>query len=95
MPIAMGCGHTFCAGCILPWYFMNVFTCCEWWHEVPFCPLCRYPCPVPPVTHGPYLQAPCPLFYNAAIDQAIDFYMALCPEFIETPEFIDYIGRRK
>lgn len=39
--LSAGCGHTFCAQCILKWYFVSMHTCCGTWHDPVTCPLCR------------------------------------------------------
>lgn len=35
------CGHTFCALCILKWFFSRLHPPCGGWHESVDCPLCR------------------------------------------------------
>ena len=35
------CGHTFCAICILKWFFARLHRGCGGWHESVKCPLCR------------------------------------------------------
>jgi hypothetical protein len=35
------CGHTFCAVCLLKWFFSNLHDECGWWHGNLECPLCR------------------------------------------------------
>ncbi|KAH7927315.1 hypothetical protein BV22DRAFT_1007244 [Leucogyrophana mollusca] len=35
------CGHTFCATCILKWFFSRVHRACANWHEAVDCPMCR------------------------------------------------------
>ncbi|KAL4065911.1 hypothetical protein J3A83DRAFT_4432066, partial [Scleroderma citrinum] len=37
------CGHTFCAICILKWFFSRLHRVCGGWHEAVDCPLCRSP----------------------------------------------------
>lgn len=38
---SVNCGHTFCAICILKWYFAKLHRSCGSWHESVKCPLCR------------------------------------------------------
>lgn len=35
------CGHTFCALCILKWFFSRLHNACGSWHESVDCPICR------------------------------------------------------
>ncbi|KAF9461205.1 hypothetical protein BDZ94DRAFT_1264236 [Collybia nuda] len=35
------CGHTFCAICILKWFFSRLHRACGGWHESVDCPMCR------------------------------------------------------
>jgi len=35
------CGHTFCALCILKWFFSRLHRPCGGWHESVDCPICR------------------------------------------------------
>ncbi|KAL0577907.1 hypothetical protein V5O48_004071 [Marasmius crinis-equi] len=35
------CGHTFCALCILKWFFSRLHKQCGGWHESVDCPICR------------------------------------------------------
>jgi len=35
------CGHTFCAICILRWFFARLHLGCGRWHEPVDCPICR------------------------------------------------------
>ncbi|KAG1770742.1 hypothetical protein EDD22DRAFT_865770, partial [Suillus occidentalis] len=35
------CGHTFCATCILKWFFSRLHRACATWHEPVDCPICR------------------------------------------------------
>lgn len=42
------CGHTFCATCILKWFFSRMHKGCGGWHEAVDCPLCRSPLPHTP-----------------------------------------------
>jgi hypothetical protein len=37
------CGHTFCAICILKWFFTRLHRNCGRWHEAVECPICRSP----------------------------------------------------
>lgn len=42
------CGHTFCATCILKWFFSRLHKGCGGWHEAVDCPLCRSALPHTP-----------------------------------------------
>ncbi|KZT27930.1 hypothetical protein NEOLEDRAFT_1060052 [Neolentinus lepideus HHB14362 ss-1] len=46
------CGHTFCAECILKWFFSGMHRACGTWHASLDCPICRstltHPRPTPP-----------------------------------------------
>lgn len=35
------CGHTFCAICVLKWFFSRLHRVCGGWHEAVDCPICR------------------------------------------------------
>ncbi|KAG2757053.1 hypothetical protein P692DRAFT_20825006 [Suillus brevipes Sb2] len=35
------CGHSFCATCILKWFFSRLHRVCASWHEPVDCPICR------------------------------------------------------
>ncbi len=43
-PFSLGpaqCGHSFCAMCILKWFFSRLHRACGGWHEPVDCPICR------------------------------------------------------
>ncbi|KAF8159518.1 hypothetical protein B0H34DRAFT_673876 [Crassisporium funariophilum] len=42
------CGHTFCALCILKWFFSRLHRACGGWHESVDCPICRCPLIITP-----------------------------------------------
>ncbi|KLO11058.1 hypothetical protein SCHPADRAFT_999187 [Schizopora paradoxa] len=42
-PISGNCGHSFCAMCLLKWYFSRLHDDCGSWHERVACPFCRAP----------------------------------------------------
>jgi len=46
--IPRNCGHTFCATCILKWFFSRLHKGCGGWHEAVDCPLCRSALPHTP-----------------------------------------------
>ncbi|KAI9464247.1 hypothetical protein HD554DRAFT_1286347 [Boletus coccyginus] len=46
--IPSNCGHTFCATCILKWFFSRLHKECGSWHEAVDCPLCRSALPHTP-----------------------------------------------
>ncbi|KIY53356.1 hypothetical protein FISHEDRAFT_19104, partial [Fistulina hepatica ATCC 64428] len=35
------CGHSFCAQCLLKWFFSRLHKGCGNWHESVDCPICR------------------------------------------------------
>ncbi|KAI0091625.1 hypothetical protein BDY19DRAFT_991313 [Irpex rosettiformis] len=39
------CGHSYCALCLLKWFFTHLHTDCGTWHDNLQCPLCRTPLP--------------------------------------------------
>ncbi|GBE86659.1 hypothetical protein BKA93DRAFT_769336 [Sparassis latifolia] len=41
------CGHSYCAVCILKWFFSHLHYECGSWHEILECPLCRTSLPMP------------------------------------------------
>jgi len=42
-PTSANCGHSFCAICILKWFFSRLHRACGSWHENVACPFCRTP----------------------------------------------------
>ncbi|PSS36943.1 hypothetical protein PHLCEN_2v1219 [Hermanssonia centrifuga] len=64
-----GCGHSFCAMCILQWFFSGLHRGCGGWHEDPMCPLCRAVLPVPGNIES------CPFTPNRLADEIIQQYL--------------------
>ncbi|KAI0064007.1 hypothetical protein BV25DRAFT_1837185 [Artomyces pyxidatus] len=65
--VAYRCGHSFCALCLLKWYFSRLHGCGQW-HDPVDCPLCRAPAPSPLVTDEPRPDWTCPFLPNRALD---------------------------
>jgi len=42
-PTSVDCGHSFCAICLLKWFFSRLHRACGSWHESVACPFCRTP----------------------------------------------------
>ncbi|KAF5350284.1 hypothetical protein D9758_007800 [Tetrapyrgos nigripes] len=57
------CGHTFCALCILKWFFSRCHSLCGGWHESVDCPLCRSLLVITP-EHTPRLDVTFPFVPN-------------------------------
>ncbi|THV05543.1 hypothetical protein K435DRAFT_773718 [Dendrothele bispora CBS 962.96] len=57
------CGHTFCALCILKWFFSRCHSLCGGWHESVDCPLCRSLLVITP-DHTPRLDVTFPFVPN-------------------------------
>ncbi|KAG9313024.1 hypothetical protein JVU11DRAFT_6463 [Chiua virens] len=64
------CGHTFCAACILKWFFSRLHKGCGGWHEAVDCPLCRSSLPYTP-ERTPRSASSFPFAPNRAADTAI------------------------
>ncbi|PCH36205.1 hypothetical protein WOLCODRAFT_166745 [Wolfiporia cocos MD-104 SS10] len=64
------CGHTFCALCIMKWYFSRLCPDCCTWHEDLECPLCRTPIAAPKVVPADG-NTPCPFAPNRMVDGAV------------------------
>lgn len=72
-PYAMtprNCGHTFCATCILKWFFSRLHKGCGGWHEAVDCPLCRTALPHTP-ERTPRYNSSFPFTPNRTADTAI------------------------
>lgn len=63
------CGHTFCATCILKWFFSHLHRSCGDWHDMVQCPMCR--CPFSTPDHQPRSEYTFPFMPNRALDSAI------------------------
>ncbi|KZT10182.1 uncharacterized protein LAESUDRAFT_756366 [Laetiporus sulphureus 93-53] len=64
------CGHTFCALCILKWFFTHLHDDCGGWHFALECPLCRTVLPVPPEV-APRPMYTCPFSLNRLADTVL------------------------
>ena len=64
------CGHSFCAVCILKWYFTQLHRDCGSWHDPLQCPLCRTELPDVPAD-PPRPGFTCPFAPNRLADEAI------------------------
>ncbi|KAG6910022.1 hypothetical protein DXG01_013746 [Tephrocybe rancida] len=69
------CGHTFCALCILKWFFSRLHYQCGAWHEPVHCPMCRTVLVITP-DRTPRLETTFPFVPNRAV-------AALCESLIE------------
>ncbi|KAH9941981.1 hypothetical protein B0H21DRAFT_542082 [Amylocystis lapponica] len=69
------CGHTFCALCILKWFFSHLHYECGNWHEILECPLCRAHLPFPlhpdQMDVLPRPAATCPFTPNRLADKVL------------------------
>ncbi|KAF8555988.1 hypothetical protein OG21DRAFT_1409967 [Imleria badia] len=68
--IPRNCGHTFCATCILKWFFSRLHKGCGGWHEAVDCPLCRSALPHTP-ERTPRSTSCFPFTPNRTADMAI------------------------
>ncbi|KAF9240698.1 hypothetical protein BU15DRAFT_45688 [Melanogaster broomeanus] len=68
--IPRNCGHTFCATCILKWFFSRLHRGCGGWHEAVDCPLCRSALPYTP-DKTPRAEFSFPFTPNRTADIAI------------------------
>jgi hypothetical protein len=64
------CGHTFCATCILKWFFSRLHRVCGSWHEPVDCPMCRSALFYTP-DNVPRPESSFPFTPNRAADNAI------------------------
>lgn len=64
------CGHTFCATCILKWFFSRLHRVCGSWHEPVDCPMCRTALFYTP-DNVPRPESSFPFTPNRAADNAI------------------------
>ncbi|KZT69247.1 hypothetical protein DAEQUDRAFT_726828 [Daedalea quercina L-15889] len=82
-----GCGHTYCAICILKWFFTNLCNACGDWCYSLECPLCRavLPRPVPP-TARPRPMFALPFTPARAADERVTLLIdSLCGSVPESP----------
>ncbi|KAG1880436.1 hypothetical protein C8R48DRAFT_683982 [Suillus tomentosus] len=64
------CGHTFCATCILKWFFSRLHRVCGSWHEPVDCPMCRSALLYTP-DNVPRPESSFPFIPNRTADNAI------------------------
>lgn len=75
------CGHTFCALCILKWFFSRLHKACGGWHESVDCPICRSLLVITP-DRTPRLDITFPFVPNRTAAAVCDF---LIQKLAETP----------
>lgn len=79
------CGHSFCAICILKWYFTHLHRSCGSWHDILECPLCRAPLPeVLPDT--PRSASSCPFAPNRLADEALSVLLEQLQNILQPTE---------
>ncbi|KAI5984279.1 hypothetical protein EDD15DRAFT_2309140, partial [Pisolithus albus] len=66
---APSCGHSFCATCILKWFFSRLHRNCGDWHEAVQCPICRSPLSTPDMQ--PRSEQTFPFLPNRTLDAAL------------------------
>jgi hypothetical protein len=64
------CGHTFCALCVLKWFFSRLHKACGGWHESVDCPICRSLLVITP-DHLPRLDTTFPFTPNRTVDTVV------------------------
>lgn len=63
------CGHSFCAICVLKWFFSRMHRQCGKWHESLECPICRTELPsTPEATRS---MKTCPFTPNRLADSVL------------------------
>ncbi|PPQ63797.1 hypothetical protein CVT24_009792, partial [Panaeolus cyanescens] len=75
------CGHTFCALCILKWFFSRLHRACGGWHESVDCPICRSLLIITPES-VPRSHTTFPFVPNRVAASVID---SLLEKLVETP----------
>ncbi|KAI0272354.1 hypothetical protein BC834DRAFT_856392 [Gloeopeniophorella convolvens] len=66
--IARACGHSFCAVCLLKWFFSRMHSCGNW-HTPVACPICRSASEVPPEVPRPPFT--CPFIPGRSLDDLV------------------------
>ena len=69
------CGHSFCASCILKWYFTDYSYGIKGWKTSVKCPLCRARMRMPQNDAKSDSMTTCPIAPNRAIEGALDSIM--------------------
>jgi len=64
------CGHTFCALCILKWFFSRLHKACGGWHQSVDCPICRSLLIITP-DHSPRSDITFPFTPNRTVDAVV------------------------
>jgi hypothetical protein len=64
------CGHTFCALCIVKWFFSRLHSACGGWHESVDCPICRSLLVITP-DHSPRPDITFPFTPNRTVDTVV------------------------
>ncbi|KAI6126054.1 hypothetical protein EDD16DRAFT_351679 [Pisolithus croceorrhizus] len=67
------CGHTFCATCILKWFFSRLHRSCGDWHDMVQCPICR--CALSTPDCQPRSEHTFPFIPNRSLDGALQGLM--------------------
>ncbi|KAI6128051.1 hypothetical protein EV401DRAFT_1932568 [Pisolithus croceorrhizus] len=67
------CGHTFCATCILKWFFSRLHRSCGDWHDMVQCPICR--CALSTPDYQPRSEHTFPFIPNRTLDGALQGLM--------------------
>lgn len=67
---AYNCGHSFCALCLIRWFFSSLHGC-GCWHDLVSCPLCRSQA-VDPAPDPPRQNALCPFIPNRLVDNVVN-----------------------
>ncbi|KAI0692450.1 hypothetical protein BC835DRAFT_1416561 [Cytidiella melzeri] len=78
------CGHTFCAMCLLQWFFTHLHQDCGSWHEILECPLCRSLLPETPPKQ-PRQKSSCPFAPNRFADEIISSHVKSLANMLEPP----------
>ncbi|KAI0343317.1 hypothetical protein BDW22DRAFT_1356932 [Trametopsis cervina] len=79
------CGHTFCATCLLKWFFTHLHRSCGGWHEALECPLCRSTLPTTP-EQPPRDPSSFPFAPNRLAEEIITRHIESLESTLESPE---------
>ncbi|KAH8104138.1 hypothetical protein BXZ70DRAFT_1005683 [Cristinia sonorae] len=73
--LASSCGHSFCAMCILKWYFARFHIECNSWHTAVECPLCRASVRTPNTGYIPRTLESRPMMINRMAEGALQSFV--------------------